>query len=265
MHPITITLTYNTAAEAAEALTRLNPLVYTEAQARAHIGVDSPDMGAVPKPPIEPTNPFLAAANPFLAAAPAEAAVVPAAPTVPVAPAASVSALPPASAPAAPTAGVPPVGVDVDSAGLYWDGRIHGSTKTKNADGSWRQKRGLNDDALKLRVEAEIRAALSARAPSGVVPAAPPTAPVAPAPAAATPSAPPAASAVTTPAPAAAEGFGALMIKLSPLMGDPAKALIVSNSLATFGLVGLASLASRADLWAPFATYVDQQLAMVPA
>lgn len=264
MHPIAITLTYNTAAEAAEALSRLNPLTFVAGQAAAPIGVDAPDVGVAVAPPAPSAPPVAPAAfNPFAAAA--EAAVVPAAPTVPVAPAAPASALPPASAPVAPTAGVPPAGVDLDSAGLPWDGRIHGSTKTKNADGSWRQKRGLNDDALKLRVEAELRAAMSARAPGGVAPVAAPTAPVAPAPAAATPSAPPAASAATPPASASAEGFGGLMIKLSPLMGNPATAAVVNNSLATFGLMGLASLASRADLWAPFATYVEQQLAAVPA
>src|ERR1043165_8322493 len=36
---------------------------------------------------------------------------------------------------------------DVDSRGLPWDERIHAGTKATNADGSWRNKRGV-DKAL---------------------------------------------------------------------------------------------------------------------
>lgn len=45
---------------------------------------------------------------------------------------------------------------DVDAKGLPWDHRIHASSKAKNADGSWRAKRGV-DAALVTLVEDELR------------------------------------------------------------------------------------------------------------
>ena len=54
---------------------------------------------------------------------------------------------------------LPPVpqaaGIDVDSKGSPWDGRIHASTRAKVADGTWRMKRGA-DDSLVASVKAEI-------------------------------------------------------------------------------------------------------------
>lgn len=52
----------------------------------------------------------------------------------------------------------PAPGVDRDSAGLPWDERIHASTKSKIADGTWKSKRGV-DAALVVAVEEELRAA----------------------------------------------------------------------------------------------------------
>lgn len=40
---------------------------------------------------------------------------------------------------------------DLDSAGVPWDERIHAATRAKNKDGTWRQRRGLNDPALVAR------------------------------------------------------------------------------------------------------------------
>lgn len=45
---------------------------------------------------------------------------------------------------------------DVDSRGIPYDARIHASSRNFNKDGSWRNKRGL-DDALLNKVEAELR------------------------------------------------------------------------------------------------------------
>jgi hypothetical protein len=57
------------------------------------------------------------------------------------------------------TPSVPPVpqaaGIDVDSKGSPWDGRIHASTRAKVADGTWRMKRGA-DEALIASVQGEI-------------------------------------------------------------------------------------------------------------
>ena len=53
---------------------------------------------------------------------------------------------------------------------MWSSGRINadaskkGQPKPKNADGTWRQKRGLNDPALKARVAADQKAAAEERA-----------------------------------------------------------------------------------------------------
>jgi hypothetical protein len=64
--------------------------------------------------------------------------------------------------------------VEIDKYGLPWDGRIHASTKAKNADGSWRKKRGL-DAATLAQVEAELKALMAI--PAVPVPPPPPPAP----------------------------------------------------------------------------------------
>lgn len=97
-------------------------------------------------------------------------------PTVPAVPVASISPAPPVPSP--PAAAVPPAPpapaasaspanpAELDKHGLPWDERIHAGTKAKNADGSWRQRRGLNDEALIKRVEAELRQLVANNAPS---------------------------------------------------------------------------------------------------
>lgn len=83
----------------------------------------------------------------------------------------------PAAAPSAPATTANLAGaVDLDSTGLPWDGRIHGSTKTKNKDGTWRAKKGLNDAALVKRIEAEIRATMAMPSPQPQPATAAPTA-----------------------------------------------------------------------------------------
>jgi len=44
---------------------------------------------------------------------------------------------------------------EVDSKGMPWDARIHSSSKAKVADGSWKYKRGVSEEEVKL-VEAEL-------------------------------------------------------------------------------------------------------------
>lgn len=73
--------------------------------------------------------------------------------------AAPVPAIVQPAAPVAPVVTLPPVaavaGVELDSRGMPWDKRIHASTRAKNQDGSWRNKR--NTDAnLITAVEAEL-------------------------------------------------------------------------------------------------------------
>jgi len=76
----------------------------------------------------------------------------------------------------APTAAT---GGDLDARGLRWDERIHAATKTKNKDGTWRNKRGLEEGHIK-----EIEAQLQSQGPAQVTQSAPapqiPAAPIAP-------------------------------------------------------------------------------------
>ena len=64
------------------------------------------------------------------------------------------------SAPTAPTAPTAP-GIQVDSAGSPWDGRIHSSSRATVADGTWRQRRNL-DPATLASVQAELKAVMGA-------------------------------------------------------------------------------------------------------
>lgn len=89
------------------------------------------------------------------------------------------------------------VDVELDSKGMPWDERIHASTKTQNADGSWKKRRGVNDLTVK-EVEAELLAAnIDTDTDTGEVTPAVPTVPVTPAP----PSTPVAPTVPVTPAP----------------------------------------------------------------
>lgn len=87
------------------------------------------------------------------------------------------------SAPAPSINNAPALGVEVDAKGLPWDGRIHAKSGAgggvKNADGTWRAKRGV-EPATVAQVEAELRGAMGAPAAPNV-PAV--VSPVAPAPA----------------------------------------------------------------------------------
>lgn len=89
------------------------------------------------------------------------ATIVPAAPSASVPAAAPPAALTPNSLTVA-------LAAELDSAGLPWDARIHSDTHKKNADGSWRFRRNL-DEAVKVAVLAEMRGVAA-------VPLAPPAA-----------------------------------------------------------------------------------------
>jgi hypothetical protein len=65
--------------------------------------------------------------------------------------------------PAAPVP-VPPGdrrGHDLDARGFPWDARIHGRTKAKIGDGTWRYRRGSTDEEIAV-VEAELRQTMGA-------------------------------------------------------------------------------------------------------
>lgn len=254
---IEVTLKFSTIAEAVATLTMLSGTPVPAAIEYA----DRPDVGA------EPVLPSLLAlarsvpdiqANPFAAAPAAAPAFNPFA-----------AATPPAPAPT-PEVAAAPVPPSVDSTGLPWDARIHAANKATNQDGSWRQKRGLNDEVLKNRVEQELRAAMGAPAavsaatatagnaappalppaPPAAIPPAPPVAASTPAPAAALPPAPPATTTAPASAGSAPTTFPALMARLAPEYGAdaPGANARMAQALATVNLTSPAQLAARPDL-----------------
>ena len=183
-------------ATAADTLTEVKAAV--ESQATNTDKLDDPTVAAInaafgPKTAAttEPDAAAVFGACPLTVAA----AVLPTAPVVPQAgvplpPSASLPPAPPPAPPAsAPTVAAPTASVVTDKNGLPWDARIHASTKTFNADGTWRGRRNT-DAAIITAVEAELRAlmAIPAPAPASIAPVAinsvapppPPGAPVSP-------------------------------------------------------------------------------------
>lgn len=164
------------------------------------------------------------------------------------------------AAPAAVTVAAP-AGVTVDKNGLPWDERIHASTKTQNADGSWKKKKGA-DEAMVAQVTAELRQLMA-------IPAAASAAPVAAAlpnlPAAALPNLP-------------AAGLPSLPVQESPYatfckfvgghihsVENPTGRLTsawVDELIAAFGVPGgIANLAARPDLIPSIQQHISSVLA----
>lgn len=146
---------------------------------------DRPDVGIIPRSELSGEQlraayeaPIGASAAPLppVAPLPAAADLFGTAPAVPPAGAASVPPVPSPPVPAAPApvsapraTALPVIPADaVDKHGLPWDERIHSGTRVKNADGSWRQRRGVNDAAFIKGVEDELRALMALQARPGV-------------------------------------------------------------------------------------------------
>ena len=127
-------------------------------QPSPHVFVDASSIGFGNNLPPVPGLPSSMANIPL---PPLGGAAAPVIPPVPAAPAA-------AAAPTATAQPSAPAGVDVDANSLPWDIRIHASTKVKNADGTWRARRGV-DPQLVLAVEAELRAVLAIPGPAAPV------------------------------------------------------------------------------------------------
>ena len=162
---------------------------------------------------------------------------IPPAPPVVLAGAATPPPLPPAA---------PPPGIDVDAAGMPWDGRIHSSSKAKVADGTWRQKRNL-DPALLSSVTAELKQTMGlgvvvapppAPFAASAVPPAPPTSSIPPAPPIPTP--PPSAGVAPTVSPSSGNPFLVLMKHVTA--GFAAKSITQEMINAAVQGVGLPSL-----------------------
>jgi hypothetical protein len=264
MPSVLITLTFPSIDEAQLFLT-----AGKRALENAIVHEDRPDVGAAPDfsaafpAPAPAPSPDSTGFNPFaLRAAPSTAvaaapSTAPEAPTptstapanVPPAPAQSTA--PEAAAPATPAAPTSPVGTAVDADGLPWDARIHAGGRATNADGRWRQKRGLNDAALKARVEAELRQAMGAPVAASV--------PAPPTPAATDVPVPPPPTAPATPA---GETFPSLAARIGPhLVSGKLTQDQLGGVLATFGLQSMSQLAVRPDLCGPIGQALDALVA----
>lgn len=149
----------------------------------------------------------------------------------------------------APAAAV--TGPALDAKGLPWDARIHAGSKTQNADGSWRQRRNLNDPALVNRVEAELRGALGVGQPTSS-PAQPATAE----------SGASIASSIPTPPPTnGALDFAGFMKWYVPLV--TAQAITVEQTaeiLKTIPLASITMLGVRPDLIPQVKAAIEAQL-----
>ena len=186
--------------------------------------------------------PVVTALTPMAATLPAAAFAPPPAPPVVLAGAATPPPLPPAAH---------PPGIDVDAAGMPWDGRIHSASKAKVADGTWRQKRNL-DPALLSSVTAELKQTMGLGvapppASAGVapppfatsaVPPAPPASSIPPAPPIPTPL--PSAGVAPTASPSSGNPFLALMKHVTA--GFAAKSITQEMINAAVQGVGLPSL-----------------------
>jgi hypothetical protein len=156
-----------------------------------------------------------------------------------------VAAAPEPTLAPAPVTPPPPPGIDVDSAGLPWDGRIHAGSRSKNADGTWRLKRGVEPDLLtqvagELKRTMEIPAAVIPPPPI-VQPAAVPVPPAAVTPPPSTPVGP-----ATTASPIS---FPALMQAITKaFVAKTIDQAAITAACQSVGIPSLPMLTSRPDL-----------------
>ena len=166
--------------------------------------------------------------------------------------------------PPAPLA-APSTGVELDSAGLPWDSRIHSSSRAKQAkNGQWKVARNM-DPARVVAVTAELRAAMSAGVPAAVAPAPvappppiapiappPPVAPIAPPPPIAPIAPPPPIAPIAPPPPVATDASGSVVKTFADLMKKITTHGIKPDAVAAacklHGLRSIAMVGVRPDL-----------------
>jgi hypothetical protein len=148
--------------------------------------------------------------------------------------------------PAPPAAGAP--AKEADSAGFPWDQRIHSSSHSKNANGTWRSLRGVSPSVV-AEVEAELRqqygivSKADKQAPPPPPPPEPPTA------ASAVPNAPPTGPIASAAVPANDITFPAFVAKLSAAIQNNKLTEAEFMQTAAFAGVGnLTLLGQRPDL-----------------
>lgn len=151
---------------------------------------------------------------------------------------------------------------ELDAAGLPWDKRIHASTRTKVAAGTWKYARGVADDYI-AQVERELRAVQNIPAPavSNVAPdgfdntPVPYTAPAAVAPTPIVPL-PPVPAAPTAALPMT---FAQLMQHITPmLVSGKLTQPMLQGVVGTLGLPHLAALGARPDLVETVRAAIDE-------
>jgi hypothetical protein len=224
-------------AELLEAKPEAGKLEILEDPAAAFKPIPTPP--ATPEVINVPNPPALSTTGPML--------VIPQPEPAPVVPAANPTLTAPLSG-----------GVALDKAGFPWDERIHASTKTFNADGTWRKKRGIDATTIST-VEAELRLLMAIPSP-------------APAPVAAVPPPPgsPAVPAVpAVPAPPAAPDQADLRSQFVALVGRASAAIQagklsqaeMASACATVGIEALPKLGIRLDLVPQVAVEIDRLIA----
>lgn len=148
----------------------------------------------------------------------------------------------------------------LDKSGLPWDERIHASTRTKNADGQWKRKRGI-DEATVTQVEAELRQLMAIPSPAPLtVTEVPQPAPSQETPAASAPGpvlvpAPPAPAPAANPA---QSDFIALVQRCTQLVATgKLKQEELTAAVNGVGVPALPMLASRPDLIPQVSAAID--------
>lgn len=212
--------------------------------------------GQVPQPPAGVPSIADAGALPTVPVVmPATTSTAPS--TVPVPPAPTPASVAP---PAAPTTGSPAPGVELDARGLPWDARIHARTKSKTANGQWKNARNV-DAAEVTRIEAELRNLMAIPAAAPAVPVPPPLVPAAPAIVPPSVPAPPASPASGATA-ASPSSFPELMLRISGAQTQrQLNQTQVSAIVAKYALPGIAALTQRPDLIWSFAADIEAQIA----
>lgn len=220
---------------------KVAPEDYPQFTAPQNSGSAAPStVGVVPLPIVPEASPgFAPPQSNVIPIVPGAPPVVPAATTIPPAPAHSV---------------------EVDSEGLPWDARIHSSSKARvQKDNSWKLARGVSQQ-LVVTVKAELRQAMAAPATRPAPVPVPPGAPsqfAAPAP---VPVPPPTTSAVPPP-PVVPDnsGFATFMQRALPKLTDGRWSENAKNTvLGALGLASVADLAVRPDLIPAFEAMMPQ-------
>ena len=264
-----------TTAPVVPAVNELEALQHDHESTMPEAAFGKPDEAAaafgVPPAPLAVSTPAIAAASTVAPPPPANTAPITTTPGV-----------------ASSAAGASSAGVELDSKGLPWDGRIHAESKGKIADGTWRKKRQI-DPALVAQVEAELRQVMGAPAaaplaqgvapvptpvsvaasttvppaPTGAVPqpVAPPPAPVPVAGAAPTMPVAPNAAPGEVPADARQQFVGLVGRASAAIQGQKVTQAEVNQICADSGIPALPLLANRLDLVATVASRIDALIA----